>query len=87
MEYCKDASIVKARKAVERRYSKKPEGRKWLVGYAPDSYSNPHYRTEIHVLEGSPPKGYIVVFGHHGGGTTIAFDCSERQIHKWIWMD
>ena len=87
MEYNKDTSIVKARATVEKSYSKKSESRKWLVGNAPDSYGNAHYRTEIHVLEGSPPKGYVVVFGHHNGGTTIAFDCFEKQIHRWNWCD
>ena len=87
MEYNKSMSMAAARTAVEKRFHAKPGDRKWLVGHAPDSYDNPHYRTEIHVLEGSPPKGYVVVFGHHNGGMTIAFDCSERRIHGWAWMD
>ena len=31
------------------------------VGVAPDSYTNERYRVEIHVLEGRPAKGYVVV--------------------------
>jgi hypothetical protein len=86
LELNKATSILKARAAVEKAYCKKPEGRKWLVGFAPDAYNDLHYRTEIHVLEGSPPKGYVVCFGHHGGGVTIAFDCNERIIHRWNWQ-
>jgi hypothetical protein len=85
MELNKLEAIKKARKAVEKVYG--DSGRKWLVGEAPDSYDNPHYRTEIHVLEGSPPKGYVAVFGHHNCGVVIAFDSSEKRIHKWVWQD
>ena len=83
----KEVAIAKARAAVEKSYRAKPGDRKWLVGGPPDSYNDPHYRTEVHVLEGSPPKGYVVAFGHHNCGVAMAFDCSEKQIYKWTWQD
>jgi hypothetical protein len=83
----RNESILRARAAVEKKYGTNPGDRKWLVGVAPDSYSDKSYRTEVHVLEGSPPKGYVIVFGHNGGGRTIAFDCGEQIIHKWSYRE
>lgn len=86
-ELNKAEAIAKAEAAVEKSYNSKPEGRRWLIGHAPDSYGDLNYRTSIHVLEGSPPKGYVVVFGHASCGKVMAFDCMEHRIGTWEWRD
>ncbi len=72
-------AVAKAHASVEKAYRCKPGERRWLVGAAPDSYGNATYRSEIHVLEGSPPKGYVLVLAEDGRGTVIALDSAEAN--------
>lgn len=46
-----------------------PFERRWLHAIPEDSYSNPDYRTELWVREGSPPKGYVLI----GYGFVLGF--------------
>lgn len=55
----RNKAISRARKRVVTNYG--DENRKWLIGKAPDCYGNPRYPTEIHVLEGSPARGFVLV--------------------------
>jgi len=88
LELNRQAATEKARRAVEKAYWCKPGERKWLVGVAPDSYSDAGYRTEIHVLEGSGPKGYVLVCGiEFGLGFTVAFGLDGRRLHTWNWRE
>jgi hypothetical protein len=61
------------------------EGRKWLVGAAPDPYNNSDYRTEIHVLEGSPPQGFVVVADSRGRGEATALNISLFPVAVISW--
>lgn len=53
--------------------------RRWLVGHPPDSYGSKAYRTELHVLEGSPPKGFVVV--NHG--LAVALSNGGTFLHRF----
>ena len=46
--------------------------RRFLYAGAVDSYDDGHYRMEFYVLEGSPPKGFIVA--DHAGRRVRAYD-------------
>jgi hypothetical protein len=35
--------------------------RSWLEAHPTDSYNNPNYRVAVYALEGSPPKGVILL--------------------------
>jgi hypothetical protein len=80
----KEDAIAKARAYVERLYCCKAGDRKWLVGVAPDSYTNERYRVEIHVLEGSPAKGYVVVSDRcPNSGLALATDYAFAHPRQW----
>ena len=54
--------IEKAKEKVEKDYD--PHGlckRQWLEATPPNSYRSKEYKVTVFVLEGSPPKGYIIV--------------------------
>ena len=53
-------AIKKAKIRVEKAYGMRVSDRKWLQTIPIDSYSDPCYRIEIYVLEGSPCKGYVI---------------------------
>src|SRR6266436_6219083 len=55
------------------------EKRLWLVGKAPDCYGEQDYSTEIHVLQGTPARGYVLVVGYHSGGDALAFGMYGRK--------
>jgi hypothetical protein len=73
----REEAILRAREAVRQRYGGAGD-RQWLVAVL-DSYDDPCNRIEFHVLEGSPPKGWVVV----DQGTAIAYDQSGRRIKAW----
>jgi hypothetical protein len=54
--------------------------RQWLHTFL-DSYQTSDYRVELHVLEGSPCKGFVVV--NRGRGEVIAFDCRDKRLYTW----
>lgn len=75
-------TIEKAKMAVVKKYEHmETTKRKWLEASAPDSYSNPEYRMTLLVLEGSPPKGFVVV--NHPRRKAIAFDAFCNRIRTY----
>jgi hypothetical protein len=61
------------------------EDRRWLITAPPDSYAREQYHCEVQVLEGSPPRGYVLVASRHAGGTVIAFDSLLRELKRFDW--
>ncbi len=53
-----------AKRGVEQAYGARPGERRWLVGLTPPSYEDTHYEVSLFVLEGSPPKGFVLVLGN-----------------------
>ena len=53
--------IERAKRLVEHWYNCRQGERPWLEAEPPYSYDNPEYKVKLLVLEGSPPKGYILV--------------------------
>ena len=79
-------ALKKARARVETAYGAKPGEREWLVGNSPDSYESENYRTEIHVLEGSPPKGYVVAASYNDcQGSATAFSLYMERLGAYRW--
>lgn len=77
----KGRAIAKARRIVERdHYSNDGNKRKWLTTFV-DSYKNKKYRVELHIWEGSPTRGYVVV----GHDTATAFNIGDNVIGKVEW--
>lgn len=64
----KEQAIERAKLLVLRQGGTGAEKRKWLMGTDGASYE-----TEIHVLEGTPARGYLVVVRYSGGGTVHAY--------------
>ncbi len=55
-------AVEQARRIVAEAYDgAHPFERKWLGAFPPDSYGQRQYQAELHVREGSPPKGYVLV--------------------------
>ena len=86
MIFKKEEALMRARKAVMRR-SGGQEERKWLVGKAPDCYNNPNYRTQIHVLEGSPARGFILDSGGPHSGILVVIDMNGEFIKRLEYLD
>jgi hypothetical protein len=82
LQMTKELATQAARAAVER---KPGGGRRWLVGSPPDSYGDPGYRVEIHVLEGSQAKGAVVVYECRNWGFAVAFSLTFKKLRKFIW--
>jgi len=75
MIYTKEKAIKKAKKLVIKADGVGVDiGRKWLFGKAPDCFGKPYNSTEIHVLQGSPARGYILDMGAYEFGTLIALN-------------
>lgn len=71
--------IERAKLRVEKNYSCKPGDRRWLAGSPPDSYESETYRVELLVLEGSPPKGFVLAT--HNAVLALCFD--GRVLRRW----
>ena len=72
----KDQAIEKARNRVIKDYG--DENRKWLVGPGPLCYGNPKYSSEVHVLEGSPARGYVFVADDFAVAITMVGKCLRK---------
>ena len=59
-----EKAIKKAKKYSEQNGGN--EGRRWLEATPEYSYNDDRYMVKIFVLEGSPPKGYIVADYFYG---------------------
>jgi hypothetical protein len=81
-----DQAIEKARQLVARQLGV-GSGRQWLVGKAPNCYTNPDYQTEIHVLEGSPQRGFVFHMKSRGGGVAISMDYYGRVLRRFQYPD
>ena len=74
--------IWKAKIKVERKYEGSMERsmRKWIEVYV-DSYESHTNRISFWVLEGSPPKGYVIV--NYGHGEVLAFDAWNNRLYTY----
>ena len=72
--------IERAKKKVEESYGKPDAGRRWVKTHI-DSYKDPQYRIELHVWEGSPAKGYIVVNYSEGFDSVRAFGLYNQIVY------
>ena len=53
--------IALAKNHVRKSFAGDLDGtREWLESEPPDSYGDEQYRVRLWVLEGSPPKGYVL---------------------------
>jgi hypothetical protein len=78
--------VVKAKRLVERWYGCQPGDRRWLESQPPHSYSSSDYRVRLYVLEGSPPKGYVVASYSIGVVRALNHSFSKSstfRLHAW----
>ena len=71
--------IEKAKRRVELTYG--GVKRKWLVAKPENSYDSNMYSVKLLVLEGSPPKGYILA--DYCYGIVKGFGVRMEPIHTW----
>lgn len=71
--------IELAKRAVERKYGAKPGERRWPIGTTPPSYDDTEYEVSLFVLEGSRPKGFVLVYAGHNGHV-LALDNGFKRI-------
>jgi hypothetical protein len=81
-----DQAIGKARQLVLRQPGASGP-REWLVGKAPNCYMNPDYQTEVHVLEGSPQRGFVVHLKFRTVGVAVAMDYYGRVLRRFQYPD
>lgn len=77
----REAVVQHAREFVEALDSLPIEKRRWLVASPPDSYGELRYHAELHVREGSPARGFVLVV--EDGLTVIAMGPYGRMLHRW----
>jgi hypothetical protein len=58
--------------------------RRWLGPVSLDSYASPDYRTSLWTLEGSPPRGSVLVL-HDGDALAISSDGRQRRLFR-VWV-
>ena len=75
-----ETTIRKAKEKVVAAYTKTPIVREWH-GVSVDSYEDSHNRITMLVLEGSPPKGMIII--NYGHGLVMAFDAWGKKLYTW----
>jgi hypothetical protein len=74
----RNEAIAEARRRVE-RYG---EEREWLVSPSPpDAYKSAQYHVETFVLQGSPPRGYVIT----GDGFAVSLDSQGDVVAKCCW--
>ncbi len=73
-----DAAVEWAKRRVARDW---PDGsvRQWLEATPPDGYASDSYRCQLFVLEGSPPKGYVLRTPYF----VAALSAEGRRLHTW----
>ncbi len=71
--------VEAAKRGVEHAYGAKPGERRWLIGVTPPSYGDTEYEVSLFVLEGSPPKGFVLVYAG-GAGHVLALGVEFNRI-------
>jgi hypothetical protein len=81
-----EEAITKARACVEKHLGRDPGVIPWRVGTV-DPFDEDDYRAELHLLNGTPPKGFVVVVRYNYGsdGKVIAFDLLMTRLAEWKW--
>lgn len=79
-------AITKARACVEKHFGRKSGVIPWRVSTV-DPFGEDDYRAELHLLDGTPPKGFVVAvrFNHGADGKVIAFDLLMTRLAEWKW--
>jgi hypothetical protein len=85
----RELAIRLAREAVERDWCPS-EKRQWLVSKFVECYGRTEHGAEIHVREGSPPRGYVLVINRGKGcgdeefaGYAIAHDSHGKRLGRF----
>ena len=61
-------------------------GRKWLKAQSVDSYGDPSNGVEFYVLQGSPPRGFVIAwrtFPGTGYGRAVALDGRGNRLKEF----
>jgi len=80
-----DELVAKAKKAVVRAWEgRETTERRWhTISFIP--YGNMReQRLEIHILVGTPVKGFVVA--NYGLGVVTAYDWNQKQIRRYSFM-
>jgi len=80
----RDKAIRLAKQAVENTYGSLKD-RPWLIGTSPHSYQDERYRVETHVVQGTPPKGFIIASDRFDYGVVLALSGDLMPIAEFRW--
>ena len=73
------AGVLRLAKAQVERWS--DPDRTWLGPVSLDSYADPQYRTSLWTLEGSPPRGSVVIL-YNGDALALDMDGCRRRLFR-----
>jgi hypothetical protein len=81
-------AVAEAKQAVEDHLYGGPDpsrqvNRRWLSATPPHSYDDPAYAVEFLVLEGSPPKGMVIVDHSYKGRVTALAGGAWPPLGHW----
>lgn len=71
------ATVKMLRKAMAHQNG---DGRRWLLAGSADSYGGAHNRATLWVLQGSPPRGFIV----STPGKAVRLDMDGKRLRKFF---
>ena len=78
----REEAIAKAKTYVEKRAGSPTGERNWLIAAAPDSYGDEYNRVELQILEGSPPRGFVLI----GRQRVVAMDAHFERALRWEFL-
>mgnify|MGYP001558154229 CR=1 FL=1 len=78
-----EAAVEHAKRTVERFCGRDGVGREWLDAAPRDSYLSEGQHCHLYVLEGSPPRGYVLRTPYF----VAAIRPDGRRLHTWHSWD
>lgn len=75
-------ALARAKQAVERAYGCKPGERRWVKGGVAAAYGEE--TTVVYALEGSPPKGYVLLL--LDAQIVTALGVQSKVIKQWCFQ-
>ena len=79
----KEEQVLRARRTVESASGDSETKRPWLVSEEVRCFGDRDHSTQVHVLQGTPARGHVLVIENGGRGSVIAFTFHGRFLRSF----